>query len=433
MIKSSSIKIGIIAIMALIFSINANAQEVNYESYFTPERLRIDLTFAGDAKSQNIFLEGLKKEAAWSGSKTNLNDTFNYGEYYLELFSTKENKRIYSKGFNTLFQEWRTIEEAKHRAKAFNSSYVVPFPKETVQLVISERVKATGKFKEIYRTDIDPTHKSINCDIENNFKTEKILYNGETQHKVDILFIAEGYTVEEMDKFRADAAKFTKYLFEIEPYKSRKADFNIWACESISKESGTDIPHQDIWKNTVASSNFYTFESDRYLTAPNHKQVAQIASNSPYDAIYVIVNTSKYGGGGIYNFYGLSMSNHPTESMVFVHEFGHSFAGLADEYYDSSTSYEDFYNLKVEPWEPNITTLVDFEKKWKDMIKPSTPKPTPNKKRFAKKVGLFEGGGYMAKGIYRPTLDCRMKTNTADGFCPICTKAINDMIDFYVK
>lgn len=416
----------------LVFVTLTARSQVKYDTYFTGDRLRIDLVFAGNAASQSVYLDGLTKECAWSGSKTHLADPFKYGEYYMEL-RAPGGETIYSKGFNTLFQEWRTTAEAKSTPKAFNSSYVVPFPKEKVQLVVSERVKATGKFKELYTIEIDPADKLISRERQNDFKVTPILSNGNPNEKVDIVFIAEGYTAQEMEKFRKDAAKFAGYLFNIEPYKSRKQDFNIWAVESLSKESGTDIPHHDIWKKTVAGSNFFTFRIDRYLTAPDQKTVSRIASNAPYDAIYVIVNTNKYGGGGIYNFYGLSMSDHPMEAPVFVHEFGHSFAGLADEYYESEVAYEEFYNLKTEPWEPNITTLVDFESKWKDLVSKGTPEPTPNDPKYMDVTGVFEGGGYMAKGIHRPYYECRMKNNTAKGFCPVCQRAINRMIDYYTK
>jgi hypothetical protein len=238
-----------------------------------------------------------------------------------------------------------------------------------------------------------------------------------------------------MEKFRADALRFTEYLFTMAPYNRHKEDFNIWLVESISEESGTDIPHEDVWKKTVANSNFYTFRSDRYLTAQNQKTICQIATAAPYDALYVIVNNEKYGGGGIYNFYGLSASNCKWAEEVFVHEFGHSFAGLGDEYYDSSTSYEEFYNIKIEPWEPNLTTLVNFESKWKDMLPSGTSVPTPplSDPKDNVSMGVFEGGGYMAKGIYRPVMDCRMKTNQAQGFCPVCQRAIEKMIGYYCK
>lgn len=409
-----------IAVLSICATSNVFAQNnVEYDKYFTNDRLRVDLVFAGDVNKQEIFLDGLNKEIEWSGSKTILKSPLKYGEYLLEL-KNKNGEVIFSKGFNTLFQEWRTTEEAKVLKKAFSSSYTVPFPKDSISLCIYERLKSNGNYNKLSEFIIDPKDKLISTQLPYNYKVSPILNNGNSTNKVDLLFIAEGYTREEMDKFKKDAQKFADYLFELEPYKSRKSDFNIWALESISKESGTDFPHKDIWKNTVANSNFYTFRTDRYLTAPDQKLVSQLASNAPYDALYVIVNTDTYGGGGIYNFYGLSMSNHQLESQVFVHEFGHSFAGLADEYYDSSTAYSDFYNLALEPWEPNITTKVDFDKKWKDMVGKNG-------------VGLYEGGGYVAKGIFRPVENCRMKTNTPKEFCPVCKRAISLMIDCYTK
>ena len=391
----------------------------SFNDYFTSGRLRIDLIFAGNATKQNIFLKGLHHEQIWSGTQDNMIDQFHYGDYCMKVIS-KDGREIYSTGFNNLFQEWRTTAEAKQVSMAFASSYWIPYPKDSVKVIFYERIKSDGKFVELYKFDIDPKDKSINADKENDFEVVQVLNNGESSKKVDVLFVAEGYTKDEMDKFIKDVNKFTGYLFNVEPYKSRMNDFNIWALKSISEESGTDIPQNDIWKNTVISSNFFTFKIDRYLTAPDQSEIAKVASNAPFDIIYVIVNTNKYGGGGIYNYYALSMSDHPTEPMVFVHEFGHAFAGLADEYYNSSVAYEEFYNLKVEPWEPNITTKVNFDAKWKDMVGKNG-------------VGLFEGGGYMAKGIFRPANDCRMKSNTAPGFCPVCVKAINDMIDYYTK
>ena len=419
-----------ILLFSALLSLSAQPQPI-YEQYFTNERLRLDITFAGDVNSQSIFLENLHKEKLWSGSKTTLIDHFNYGEYYYKVFG-KIGELILSKGFCNLFQEWRTTAEAKKVRRSFASSYWIPFPKEPVKVVFYERVKATGEFRELDGFIVDPQDKLISSELENDFKINKVVYNGDPATKVDLLFIAEGYTQEQMDKFRADAERFAGYLFDTEPYKSRKGDFNIWSVESVSKDSGTDIPHQDIWRSTALSSNFYTFYIDRYLTVQNQSKVASAASNAHCDALYVIVNTDKYGGGGIYNFYGLSMADNRVAAEVFVHELGHSFAGLADEYYTSEVAYEEFYNLKVEPWEPNITTLVDFSKKWESMITQGTPIPTPNDASY-KDVGLFEGGGYMAKGIYRPLFNCRMKANNAESFCPVCAAAINRMIDYYVK
>ncbi len=423
-------RIAVLTALLLITNL-LRSQAIDFDTHFTGERLRIDLVFAGDAEKQDIYLEGLTLEPHWSGTRSKLADPFNYGEFRIEV--KENNKIIYSAGFNNLFQEWRTTSEAKENKMAFTGSCRIPFPKKGVDLIFYERVKASGKFSQLAKFSIDPADKLIKREIEHNFKTDTIHYSGDPSKKVDLLFIAEGYTQEDMGKFRQDAKRFASYLFNTEPYKSRMKDFNVWAVESVSQESGPDIPHYGVWKNTVASSNFYTFRTDRYLTAPDHKRVSTLASLSHCDAMYVIVNTDKYGGGGIYNYYGLSMSDHKFASEVFVHEFGHSFAGLADEYYSSDVAYEDFYNLKVEPWEPNITTLVDFDSKWKGLISPETPVPTPQNSTFSNTTGVFEGGGYMAKGIFRPAIECRMKSNEAPGFCETCKAAINSMIDYYTK
>ncbi len=410
------------------------ADNPHYYTYFTDAQLRIDLIFGGNARKQEIYLSGLKAEAIWAGTRTNLIPKFEYGEYKMEVSDAESGKMLYAAGFNTLFQEWRTMEEAQHTSMAFKSSCRIPYPKNKVKVAISERLRENGKYSHLAEFEIDPSDKSINRDKENNFPVVEILNNGHPQSKVDIVFIAEGYTAQEMGKFRSDVEKHVGYLFEMEPYKDRKNDFNIWAVESVSPESGTDIPHHDIWKETVANSNFYTFKTDRYLTASDHTLLNKLSSNAPCDIIYVIVNTEKYGGGGIYNFYGLSMSDHSTTPMVFVHEFGHCFAGLADEYfYDTAESFLDMYNTAIEPWEPNITSLVDFDKKWKDMLEPDTLIPTPVKKGEEERIGVYEGGGYMTKGIYRPVDNCRMRTNTAPGFCPVCQRAIEKMIDYYCK
>ncbi len=425
--KRATAKILTAAMLLISATTFASSQ---YDSLFTGERLRLDVIFAGDALSQSVYLEEISKEPYWSGPRENLTDPFSYGEYKYTIEDSC-GKVIFSKGFNNLFQEWRTTAEAKTVRKAFNGSYHIPNPKNKVNVVFYERIKQNGEFREFGRFPVDPQDKLIIREKQNNFVTDTILYNGDPSVKLDILFIAEGYTLNEMDKFREDALRFSRYLFDEEPYKSRKSDINIWAVRSVSAESGTDIPHNNVWKNTVLSSTFYTFRIDRYLTAPNQKLVASAASGSHSDAMYVIVNTEIYGGGGIYNFYGLSMADHKFSGEVFVHELGHSMAGLGDEYYSSAVAYEDFYNLATEPWEPNLTTLINFESKWKDKIAPGTPVPTPNEDQFKGVTGLFEGGGYMSKGIYRPYLDCRMKSNTAEGFCPVCTDAINRMIDYY--
>lgn len=415
----------------LFISIPLSASDY-YNKNFTGQRLRVDVVFAGNSSTQNVYLVSMNAEPQWSGSVNNLTDPFDYGEYQFRLINNKD-EIIFSKGFNSLFQEWRTTSEAREIKRSFSSSYTMPFPRDSARLVFLERDKETGHFVEISRFPVIPEDKFIIREIETAYQTDTLLYNGNPSNKVDLLFVAEGYTQDQIPKFRKDAERFISYLFDINPYKSRKEDFNIWILMSDSEDPGTDIPHENIWRRTAMNSHFYTFGIERYLTAPDHTRIAKAASQSHYDLLYIIVNTEKYGGGGIYNFYGLSMADHPLSAEVFVHELGHSFAGLGDEYYSSEVAYDNFYNLNNEPWEPNLTTLVKFCSKWKHLVTPGTPLPTPNEPEYKNVTGVFEGGGYMTKGIYRPALDCRMKSNTAEGFCPVCQHAINKMIDYYTK
>lgn len=394
------------------------AQQPSYEAYFTPERLRVDLVFAGNAQTQDAFFSSLHKEGMWTGSPNQTVDPFGYGEYYIKVFAS-DGTLIFAKGFSSLFQEWRTTNEAKERDRAFNTSVWMPFPKQPVTFTVYERIAKKGTYEPMLTFNIDPADNLISHE-KPRFQAKKLVDNGPEAHKVDLLFVAEGYTANEMDKFYKDARKFSEYLFAFEPFTSRKKDFNIWALPSVSEDSGPDIPQNDVWTRTVIGAAFNTFYIDRYMTAPDFLPIAQTVLGAPFDAIYVIVNTTKYGGGGIYNYYGLSMSDHRTEKEVFVHEFGHSFAGLADEYFSSQVAYNDMYPLDVEPWEPNITTQVNFASKWEDMM-------------GIDGVGLFEGGGYSTKGVFRPVDDCRMRTNSAPAFCPVCQRAISRMIDFYTK
>ena len=238
-----------------------------------------------------------------------------------------------------------------------------------------------------------------------------------------------------MGTFLNDVKEANEALFAHEPFKEMRDRFNVIAVKSPSEESGTSEPSKGIWKKTALHSHFDTFYSDRYLTTLNLKDLHDWLAGTPYEHIIVLVNTEKYGGGGILNSYNLSMTHNKWFKPVVVHEFGHSFAGLADEY-----AYEEeaipMYPHDVEPWEPNITTLVNFSSKWKDMVKKGTKIPTPLSKKpeVAKtKVGVFEGAGYSTKGVYRGVQDCRMRINDTPEFCPVCKRAITKLIDFYTK
>ena len=221
------------------------------------------------------------------------------------------------------------------------------------------------------------------------------------------------------------------YLLNQEPFTNYSKDINIWAVESISENSGPTNPRTNQWNRTAVGSTFNTFGIDRYLTTSNTFKIMDVAANAPSDVVYVLINTKSYGGGGIYNHFNVATSDHPLSEVVFIHELGHGLAGLGDEYYTSDVAYQNFYNLSIEPWEPNITTLVNFKSKWANMVAPTTPIPTPATKENNETVGVYEGGGYMSKGIYRPYIDCRMKSNEAKGFCPVCQRAISLVIESY--
>jgi hypothetical protein len=404
--------------------------QVNYNSYFKNKSLRFDFLLGGNNKEVVVYPQEMKQEPFWAGSKTNLIDPFNYGSYRFRVFDLKSDSLIFSKGFSTLFQEWQTTAEAKTTNKTYYQAAIFPFPRNNVRLEIEAR-QWNGTFKTLYTTEINPKDYFILKEQNKGFESIDIINNGKSENKVDLVILAEGYTASEKEKFIADAKRVSGYLFEEEPFKSEKTNFNVKAVFSPSAESGTDIPGENIYKNTHYNSKFYTFDLPRYLTTSDMKTVYDAAATVPYDHIYVLVNTERYGGGGFYNFVSVCTSDNELTKEVFVHEFGHGFAGLGDEYYNSSVAYEDFYNLDVELWEPNITTLVDFDKKWKSMIEESTPIPTPRKDKYKKTVGVYEGGGYMSKGIYSPYIDCRMKSNVAGGFCPVCEESIRKVIRFY--
>jgi phosphoribosyl 1,2-cyclic phosphodiesterase len=404
----------------------------NFEKYFADGSLRYDFILGGDSSHAIVYPAQIKSEPFWGGSKVNLIDYFDYGTYRIRVYDQASGTLIFSKGFCTLFQEWQTTAEAKSKLRTFYQSAIFPFPKQKIKLEIDSRLY-DGTFKNLHTAEIDPTNYFIRNESSEKFKVKKIIDNGNSEKKVDIVILAEGYRSSESNDFFDDSERLTSDLFDDKTFKDEKGNFNVYAVMSPSLESGTDIPGQHIYRNTRFNSTFYTFDVSRYLTSDDLKDIYDAASSVPYDYIIVLVNTNKYGGGGFYNLVSVCSADNELSKNVFIHEFGHAFAGLADEYYTSDVAYEDFYNLKVEPWEPNITTLVDFNEKWKSMIPDSIPVPTPRTPQYKKSIGVFEGGGYMAKGIYSPVQDCRMKSNEAPGFCPACQVAIRKAIQFYTK
>ena len=405
------------------------AAQVDFTTYFESKSLRIDFTLSGNVREQQASLQQLREEPVWGGPVKNLIDPFEYGGYYIKVYDLQTNVLLYSRGFNTLFEEWRTTDQAIKETQSWTNSISIPYPKKPVRLELLARERSDNQFYPLWQTEIDPKNMFIDKRPLENLKTEKLQYNGDPAGKVDLVFLSEGYTAAEMDKFDADARRFMEALFQTSPFNTRRDDFNVWGIHVISEESGTDESGEGIFRCTALNSGLYTFGIERYLTTPDMKSVRDAVWNVPCDAIFILVNSPLYGGGGMYNFYAIGTADNSRTIGVFVHEIGHSFAGLADEYFTSAVTYNDFYNLNIEPWEPNITTLVNFEAKWKNLLPAGTPVPTPVDGLHADQLGVFEGGGYMSKGIYRPMNHCTMGSQSP--FCPVCERAILRMIDYF--
>ena len=417
----------LITTILMISNLICSAQ-VSFDRYFEESSLRIDFITVGNSQTQSATVHNLRQEPVWGGPRTNLVEPFGYGEYRLDVFDHESGTLIYRRSFCSLFGEWRTTAQAKEESQAWYNSMSIPFPKERILVDISARNKKDMQFYSIMKHEIDP--ESIFIDraplADNNVR--KIQDNGGSADKVDIVFLAEGYTKKEQKKFFKDAERFAEALFSCPPFDSRRDDFNVWAVGLVSEESGTSSSGTGVYKNTALKTGYYTFGLDRYLTTSDMKSIKDATWNVPCDAVFLLINTDTYGGGGIYNSYACGTADNSRTLDVFTHEFGHSFAGLGDEYFESTVAYEDYYNLELELWEPNITTLVEFESKWKDILPEGTPIPTPLNEETKDKIGVFEGGGYLSEGVYRPMDHCMMRDYAP--FCPACSRAIIRMIDF---
>ncbi len=412
----------------LIFIISSAS--ATFDSTFIAKTLRVDYQHAGNYSQEEYYLDQVIIEPYWGGSRTNLIDTFYYGKYFLKVYDLTSDSLIYSRGYSTLFGEWQTTEEAKLIRRSFSETVVMPLPLNDAKIVLFSRDNKgvfQNKFEYFYKTD----NYFISSERRNETTAFEVLISGLPDKKVDIVLLPDGYDESEMGLFINDCNKFAEELFTFEPYASLKEKFNIRGVLAPSVESGTDIPADTIWKKSILSTSFYTFDSERYCMTYDNKIVRDLAANAPYDQIYILVNSPKYGGGAIYNYYSVSVNSNLQAAKIFIHELGHGFAGLGDEYYTDDVAYSEFYSIDIEPWEPNLTTLVNFEIKWSNLLNESTPIPTPTVELYINKTGVFEGGGYAAKGVYRPAVDCLMNTFKGNEFCPVCKEAIERMIYFY--
>lgn len=398
----------------------AGAQD--FETYFTDQTLRIDYTFSGNKDSQQIAVGQLNVSPRWYGKRQRLAELPVEGYGQITVRDHRSQKVIYRNSFSTLFQEWLSYPELDGTPQSFENVFLTPMPIDTADITVTlmnnRREPTCSLTHTVVPTDILIRH------IGEHHVTpyDIVLQPSDTTRCIHIAFVAEGYQESEMPVFMNDVDVACEALFAHEPFKSLKDRFQVVAVKSPSVDSGTSTPRKGIWKNTALGSHFDTFYSDRYLTTLHLQKLHDWLAGIPYEHIIVLVNTDTYGGGGILNSYNLSMAHHEKFRPVVVHEFGHSFAGLADEY---AYPYEDIpmYPHDVEPWEPNITTKVDFDAKWKDLMEAGD---TPQ-------IGLYEGAGYSMKGVYRPCSDCRMRTNENPEFCPVCRRAITRLIDFYTR
>ncbi len=480
----------ILIITALM--IMATPVSAQFDKYFSDKTFRIDYFHTGNAAEEEFTLDQVYIYGIWGGSRKNLLDNFNNGRYYYKIYDAAGGELIFSKGFDSYFGEYRTSEPGVNGIKrTYHETAIIPLPKNKIKFTLESRDKQ-NKLNEIFSVELDPSDISFIREEpqDEGVKVYQSLAGGDPSEKVDVVILGEGYTKTEESKFKKDIDRFTGVLFSLEPYKSLKEKFNVYGVFKASQESGTDEPFSNIYKKTVFSTTFNSLGSERYLLTEDNKAVRDLAAHVPYDAIYIMVNHSRYGGGGIYNLFCTFTADNHWHEYLFLHEFGHSFAGLADEYYTSDVAYNEFYTKGVEPVEPNITMLLNNELKWKSLADKDIEIPTPwekadydkmdykwqaerrelNKKvielkreraaaqqvktaeeeynakdrehsaevdkylkasKYRNMVGAYEGAGYSSEGMYRSMLDCIMFSKGTKPYCKVCEDHIKKVIAFY--
>lgn len=409
--------------------------------------LRADYIFSGTDREAGISLAGLSRTDGWAGRRVNMDvlPLRGNGQIVMRMRDGdgEYSRTVYASSFSTLFQEWQATEEATRIRRSFENVFLLPMPARKAEVTVT-LFDVHGGISCSFSHVVDPSDILIRPCGQAPPPHEWIWKGGgaaepDTENLIDIAIVAEGYTEQEEGLFMEDAHRAMESLWAHEPFGSMKDRFNIVAVKLRSRESGVSVPREGLWKDTAVSSHFDTFYSDRYLTTLHVFKLHDALAGIPYEHLIILANTDTYGGGGIYNSYTLTTAHHPGFLPVVVHEFGHSFAGLADEYYYDD-QYSDYYWPDTEPWEQNITTMKDFASKWKDMAGNEYPLGTNpltwegRRDAPAKvKVGTVEGGGYMSKGVWRGAQDCRMKTNGYPAFCPVCQRAIGRIIKFYTE
>jgi hypothetical protein len=449
-----------------------------FDARFTGRTLRFDYHHAGRQGEEHVAPAGLRLEGEWPGSRTALVDRSNLGKYLFEV-ADESGAVVYSRGFCSIFGEWETTGEAKEQWRAFEESQRFPEPRGPVELRLSKRA-ADGSFAApFFSQRIDPVSRFVDrAPLRSGGRVLPLHETGPAAQRLDLLVLAEGYTQAEELKFQADAKRLVKALLDTAPFSTRSNELNVRALFVPSPQSGIRDPRREVWNETAIGASFNAFDSDRYVLTYRDRELRELAACAPYDFLVIVFNGRKYGGGGIYNLWATCASDTSVAEYVFVHELGHSLGGLADEYYSSQVSYEEFTPPGTEPWEPNVTALREpWNLKWRDLVEPGTPLPTPwdkgpydqldqgfqarraelakgrddaanealfaeikaatgpmlARERFAGKVGAFEGAAYESRGLYRPATDCIMFTRNPTSFCAVCERAVGRVIDLYAR
>lgn len=467
-------------LLALLSAAPAPSQPAaSFDATFLPRTMRVDYFHTG-GKGQEIFaLDRVLDDGAWAGSRRRLADDTNLGKYVFEVSDAASGRVIYSRGFASIYGEWETTPQVREAHRTFHESLRFPWPKAPVRVALKKR-QADQSFGEVWRIEIDPGSRFVNRarpvplgDVWTLFE------HGTPADKVDIVVLGDGYTAAEREKFHRDVKRLVEALFAVEPFRSRRTDFNVRAIDLPSPESGIHRARGDAPRRSPLSTEFNIFDLERYVLTCDNRAMRDIASAAPYEFIEILANDATYGGGGIFNDHATASVDSAYSSYVFIHEFAHHFAALADEYFTSDVAYETGAPSQPEPWEPNVTALHDpASLKWRDLGEQATPLPTPwdkaafeaksrafqarrrglrernapepeidalfreqeqweteflSSQKYAGKVGAFEGASYQPQGLYRPEVDCIMFTRDPVGFCRVCQRGIARIIDLYAQ
>jgi hypothetical protein len=460
--------------LSLLLALPAEAQEeVPFTEFFVDSTLRIDYYHAGSKTEESVTLDRLYRQGVWAGSTRHLLDPFNLGRYAARVFDAATGRLIFSRSYDSYFGEYRTTDPAKKGVRrTYHESVLVPFPRRPVRVEFEQRDRR-NIYHPLFSCQVDPADYHIITESPSRRDSVyALVVNGSPHERVDILIIGEGYTLEERGKFESDLKKYSGVFFSWEPYGRNREKFNFRGIFSPSSEDGVDEPRQGVYRHTLLGASFNSLDSDRYLLVEDNRTLRDVAAQAPYDALCIMVNSKRYGGGGLYNDYCCFTSDGTWNEHVMLHEFGHSFAGLGDEYYTKDVAYEDFLEKGVEPNEPNITALLDPAKlKWRDLLSPGISIPTEwgqavydslgalrdslaakrapgdttlravnrSLSRFLLdhplkgKVGAFEGAGYLPKGFYRPTVNSLMNQFSSEEktYYPVNERAIGRIISFF--